>query len=156
MNVDVLLVSMPFGPLFSPSLGLSLLQPLIAARGMSCRQEYFTLAFAEKIGEKLYSKITSQNRAMSRAFVGEWIFSHALFDWDASHDERYVCEVLLKPPAWLGRNPTRPPAAGELRAMPRPLSSTPARIRSSNRNLAWSGSPACSSSISRRSHLPDE
>ena len=39
--------------------------------------------FAERIGEALYSKITSQNRAMSRAFVGEWIFSHALFDWDA-------------------------------------------------------------------------
>jgi ribosomal peptide maturation radical SAM protein 1 len=117
MNIDVLLVSMPFGPLFSPSLGLSLLQPLIAARGMTCRQDYFTLPFAEAIGEKLYSKITSQNRAMSRAFVGEWIFSHALFDWTASHDERYVSEVLLKPPSWLGRNPTRPPAAGELRAI---------------------------------------
>ena len=49
---------------------------------------------------------------MSRAFVGEWIFSHALFDWDAAHDERYLADVLLKPPSWLGRNPTRPPTAG--------------------------------------------
>jgi ribosomal peptide maturation radical SAM protein 1 len=114
---DVLLISMPFGPLFSPSLGLSLLQPQVAARGPGCRVEYFTLPFAERIGEGLYSKITSQNRAMSRAFVGEWIFSHALYDWDEAHDERYLKEVLLKPPAWLGRNPTRLPAAGELRAI---------------------------------------
>jgi ribosomal peptide maturation radical SAM protein 1 len=115
--IDVLLVSMPFGPLFSPSLGLSLLQPQVVARGLTSRIDYFTLPFAEAIGEELYSKITSQNRAMSRAFVGEWIFSHALYDWDAAHDERYLAEVLLKPPAWLGRNPTRPPASGEIRAI---------------------------------------
>ena len=115
--IDVLLVSMPFGPLFSPSLGLSLLQPQVVARGLTSRIDYFTLPFAEAIGEPLYSKITSQNRAMSRAFVGEWIFSHALYDWDAAHDERYLQEVLLKPPSWLGRNPTRPPSAGEIRAI---------------------------------------
>jgi len=115
--IDVLLVSMPFGPLFSPSLGLSLLQPQVLARGLTCRCEYFTLAFGERIGEALYSKITSQNRTMARAFVGEWIFSHALFDWDAVHDERYVNDVLLKPPVWLGRNPTRLPSRGDLRAI---------------------------------------
>jgi ribosomal peptide maturation radical SAM protein 1 len=115
--LDVLLVSMPFGPLFSPSLALSLLQPQVAARGLTCRVDYFTLPFAERIGEDLYSKITSQNRAMSRAFVGEWIFSHALYDWDAAHDERYLNEVLLKPPAWLGRAPTPRPAPGEVKAI---------------------------------------
>ncbi len=114
--IDVLFVSMPFGPLMSPSLGLSLLQPLASARGLTCRVEYFTLPFAERIGDELYSKITGQSRAMSRAFVGEWIFSHALFEWDAAHDERYLAEVLLTPPSWLGRNPTRPPARGEGRA----------------------------------------
>ena len=115
--IDVLLVSMPFGPLMSPSLGLSLLQPQVTARGLTCRVEYFTLPFAERIGERLYSKITSQNRAMSRAFAGEWIFSHALFDWDAAHDERYLEEVLLKPPSWFGRNPTRPLSGGEVRRL---------------------------------------
>ena len=35
--IDVLLVSMPFGPLLSPSLGLSLLQPQVAARDLTCR-----------------------------------------------------------------------------------------------------------------------
>ena len=115
--IDVLFVSMPFGPLMSPSLGLSLLQPLATARGLTCRVDYFTLPFAERIGDGLYSKITSQNRAMSRAFVGEWIFSHALFDWDDAQDERYLAEVLLTPPSWLGRNPSRPPSRGEVRAI---------------------------------------
>jgi ribosomal peptide maturation radical SAM protein 1 len=115
--IDVLLVSMPFGPFLSPSLGLSLLQPQVEARGLTCRIEYFTLPFAERIGEPLYSRITTENRAMSRAFVGEWIFSHALFDWDAAHDERYLTDVLMKPPSWLGRNPTRPPAPSQVRAI---------------------------------------
>jgi ribosomal peptide maturation radical SAM protein 1 len=116
--IDVLLVSMPFGPLFSPSLGLSLLQPQLRARGLTCRIEYFTLPFAETIiGQALYSKIASEHRAMSRAFVGEWIFSHALFDWSRAHDERYIRDILMKPPSWLGRNITRPPGRADLRAI---------------------------------------
>ena len=115
--IDVLLVSMPFGPLLSPSLGLSLLQPQVESRGLTCRVEYFTLPFAERIGEPLYSRITTENRAMSRAFVGEWIFSHALFDWDAAQDERYLTDVLMEPPSWLGRNPTRPPAPAQVQAI---------------------------------------
>ena len=115
--VDVLLVSMPFGPLMSPSLALSLLQPQVAARGLTCRSEYFTLGFAERIGEPQYCKITNELRAFTRSFVGEWIFSHALYDWDAAHDERYISEVLLQPPSWLGRNNTRPPTAGEVRRL---------------------------------------
>jgi ribosomal peptide maturation radical SAM protein 1 len=115
--IDVLLVSMPFGPLLSPSLGLSLLQPQVEARGLTCRVKYFTLPFAERIGEPLYSRITTENRAMSRAFVGEWIFSHALFDWDVAQDERYLTDVLMEPPSWLGRNPTRPPAPAQVRAI---------------------------------------
>jgi ribosomal peptide maturation radical SAM protein 1 len=116
-SADVLLVSMPFGPLFSPSLGLSLLQPQLARRGLTSRIEYFTLPWAERIGERLYSRIITENRAMSRAFVGEWIFSHALFEWTVEHDERYLREVLLAPPKWLGRNPTKPPAAADIRAI---------------------------------------
>ena len=68
--IDVALVSMPFGPLLSPSLGLSLLQPQIRRRGLTCRIEYFTFAFAERIGEPLYSKIASENRAMLEVIRG--------------------------------------------------------------------------------------
>jgi len=115
--IDVLLVSMPFGPLLSPSLGLSLLQPQVERHGLTCRVDYYTLPFAERVGEPLYSRIITENRAMSRAFVGEWIFSHALFDWTSQDDERYLAEVLMKPPSWLGRNPTRPPAPAQVRAI---------------------------------------
>ena len=126
--IDVLLVSMPFGPLLSPSLALSLLQPQVEARGLTCRVDYFTLPFAERIGEPLYSRITTENRAMSRAFVGEWIFSHALFDWDEAQDERYLTDVLMKPPTWLGRNPTRPPAPSQVRAILRARDSAAAFV----------------------------
>jgi ribosomal peptide maturation radical SAM protein 1 len=115
--IDVVLVSMPFGPLFSPSIGLSLLQPQVRARGFSCRVEYCTLPFAERIGPSLYFKIVSEKAAVTRAFAGEWIFSHALYDWPAEKDRRYINEVLLKPPTWLKRNPTPPPSPGEVRAI---------------------------------------
>ena len=39
-----------------------------------------------------------------------------LYDWDAAHDERYISEVLLKPPSWLGRNTD---AAADRRRGPR-------------------------------------
>src|SRR5262245_54420844 len=94
---DVLLASMPFGPLLSPSIGLSLLQPQVRSRGLSCRIEYFTLAFADRIGQALYSKITVEHRAMTRAFVGEWIFSSALYDWPPDAEQRYFDDVLMKP-----------------------------------------------------------
>ena len=149
--IDVLLVSMPFGPLMSPSLALSLLQPQVVARGLSSRSEYFTLGFAERIGEPLSCKITNELRAFTRSFVGEWIFSHALYDWDEAHDQRYISEVLLKPPSWLGRNNTRPPTAGESAdcsgpGTPRPPISIGAPTTSPRGNRASSASPACSSS----------
>jgi ribosomal peptide maturation radical SAM protein 1 len=114
---DVLLASMPFGPLLAPSLGLSLLQPLVRTRGLSCRVEYFTLPFAERIGQVLYSKISVEHRAMTRAFAGEWIFSSALFDWPADSEERYLAEVLMKTPSWLGRRASPPPRAADVRAL---------------------------------------
>ena len=114
---DVVFVSMPFGPLFSPSLALSLLQPQVHARGLACRVEYFTLAYAERVGHSLYSKILAEHRAMARSFVGEWIFSHALFDWPAGHDQRYLREVLRRAPSHLGWNQNKPPGAHDMAAL---------------------------------------
>ncbi|PYQ80719.1 MAG: hypothetical protein DMG03_21870 [Acidobacteria bacterium] len=114
---DVVFVSMPFGPLFSPSLALSLLQPQVHARGLACRVEYFTLAYAERVGHSLYSKILAEHRAMARSFVGEWIFSHALFDWPAGHDQRYLREVLRRAPSHLGWNQNKPPGARDMAAL---------------------------------------
>jgi ribosomal peptide maturation radical SAM protein 1 len=114
---DALLVSMPFGPLFSPSLALSLLQPQIRARGLACDVVYFSIPYAERIGQSLYSRILNENRAMARGVAGEWIFSHVLFDWSREHDERYVREILVAPPSWLGRDATRPPGRRDIAAL---------------------------------------
>jgi hypothetical protein len=139
---DVVLVSMPFGPLFSPSIGLSLLQPQVRARGFSCRVEYCTLPFAERIGHSLYFKIVSEKAAITRAFAGEWIFSHALYDWPSEKDRQYIADVLLKPPSWLKRNPTPRKSLAPLSA------SAPTASPRSTR--ASSASRACSSNIWRR------
>ena len=100
---DVVLVSMPFGPLFWPSLGLSLLQPQLTARGVSSTIRYFTIPFAEKIGERLYSTIAMSYRLSQREQAGEWIFSHTLADQSAEQVERYIEEVLRKRSGYMTR-----------------------------------------------------
>src|SRR5262249_17146917 len=125
---DVLLVSAPFGPLLSPSLGLSLLQPQVRARGIACRVEYLTLRYGERIGQSLYFKIALEHRAMARAFVGEWIFSRALFDWPEEHGERYITDLLLKPPSSLGRHPTPRPRRADLGAIRAARAAAPAVV----------------------------
>jgi ribosomal peptide maturation radical SAM protein 1 len=97
---DVLLVSMPFGPVFSPSLGLSLLQACLASRGRNARIRYFAIDFAERIGQDLYSGIAVEGRPSIRELAGEWIFSAGLLAPDAARDERYVDEVLRGGAAW--------------------------------------------------------
>ena len=160
--VDVLLVSMPFGPLMSPSLGLSLLQPQVAGARPDLPQRvlHARLRRADRRGAVL-ARSPTRTAPMSRAFVGEWIFSHALYDWDAAHDERYIAEVLLTPPSWLGRNNTRPPTAGEVRGAVRGARRR-RRVRrpraptgSSSCGRGSSASPASSSSISPRWRSPN-
>ena len=55
----VLLISMPFGPLLEPSLGLSLLRAAVSSQAAQVRILYCTLAFANRIGPELYLKIAN-------------------------------------------------------------------------------------------------
>jgi ribosomal peptide maturation radical SAM protein 1 len=107
---DVVLVSMPFGPLFWPSLGLSLLQPQLTARGISTAIEYFTMPFAEAIGERLYSTVAMSYQLSMREQAGEWIFSHALAPQSAEQVERYIDEILRRRSGYLGRRASIPEA----------------------------------------------
>jgi ribosomal peptide maturation radical SAM protein 1 len=104
---DVLLVSMPFGPVFSPSLGLSLLQSCLAARGRRARIHYFAIDFAERIGQALYSGIAVEGRPSIRELAGEWIFSAGLFPPDQERDHAYVEEVLRGRAAWTEKSGAR-------------------------------------------------
>jgi len=92
-----MLISMPFGPLLSPSLGLSLLKEMLP--GVRAEIRYLTLSLAQVIGPQLYLEI-STHRAARHSLVGEWIFSRALFKGEAGQDDKddkdedYVERVL--------------------------------------------------------------
>lgn len=105
---DVVLVSMPFGPEMSPSLGLSLLKAGLTARGRSARVLYFTLRFAERIGVGLYSTIATDGSRSVRELLGEWTFRRALFGSTREEDERYVTEVLRQRSVWEHPSLARP------------------------------------------------
>lgn len=77
IETDVILVNMPFGPLFTPSIGLSLLKAALARSNVAVKSFYFTLDYAKIIGEALYSKIS--DHTLAQDLVGEWIFSESLF-----------------------------------------------------------------------------
>jgi ribosomal peptide maturation radical SAM protein 1 len=82
MPEKVLLVSMPFGELTVPGLGLCLLKPALARRGIECDIRYFGLdLFAHyfpvsDIGTRFYQYLLTPS---SLFFFGEWIFAATLF-----------------------------------------------------------------------------
>ncbi len=93
--VDVLLVSMPFAAAFAPSMALSLLQPQVRRRDLTCDIFYFTLQLAEMLGQPLYSSLETGRRTAVHAFAGEWIFSDALSDRAPGAERAYVRDVLV-------------------------------------------------------------
>ncbi|MEO8076246.1 MAG: RiPP maturation radical SAM C-methyltransferase [Acidobacteriota bacterium] len=103
-RTDVVLISMPFGPLPTPSIGLGLLKASLAPRGISSKTLYFSLRFAEEIGASLYA--LAAHSTATESLVGEWIFARALFGEAALDAEGYVRHVLSPPPTV---NASRPP-----------------------------------------------
>src|SRR5215475_9434413 len=87
---------MPFGPVFSPSIGLSLLKAELAELELPATIQYFSIRFAEVIGQAFYSGIAGDGNPALTDLVGEWIFAGALFDATPSDQTRYVDEILLK------------------------------------------------------------
>jgi hypothetical protein len=108
----VLLVSMPFAAVLA-SLGLSLLQPQVLARGLSCRCEYFTLTFGERIGEARLEDHQPEP-TMARASCGEWIFAR-LYDQTrrTTSANRGNDALLRRRPGWTQPDP--PAGRGDLR-----------------------------------------
>jgi ribosomal peptide maturation radical SAM protein 1 len=116
---SVWLVSMPFGPLFSPSLALSLLKASLAAQGLPARVRYFSLDFAERIGQAFYSDIAAEGRPPLITLAGEWIFSSALFPSRREDEDRYVAEVLRRPDPVTYRGSAPPVTAARARRIRR-------------------------------------
>lgn len=91
---DVVLVNMPFGGLFRPSLGLCQLAAVLRRHGFSVRVLDFTIRLAERIGRHAYVDLSNQ-RPLPTDQLGEWVFSAALFA-DATEDEAYIEQVLRR------------------------------------------------------------
>ncbi|MGH9391718.1 MAG: hypothetical protein ACRD1Z_19125, partial [Vicinamibacteria bacterium] len=87
---------MPFGPLFNPSFGLSLLKSALVRTGVSVEVRYFTIAFAELVGEPAYSGIALNGEVVARELAGEWVFSRGLFDESPREADRYIEDILVK------------------------------------------------------------
>jgi ribosomal peptide maturation radical SAM protein 1 len=81
---QVALVYMPFGPVYQPPLGISLLKAILAERGIACDIHYMTLVFAERLGLSLYGWI---GLTSPEHLLGEWLFARELFgrEWDREH-----------------------------------------------------------------------
>ena len=85
---------MPFGPVFAPSLGLSLLKAGLVREGISVDIHYLTIPFAEAIGQDFYCGIADGRRPALQDLAGEWLFNAALCPTTPADDERYVNELL--------------------------------------------------------------
>jgi len=80
----ITLVTMPFGPVMSPSIALGLLKATLVRHGFECHTQYFTIDFAERLGADDYIALSEGGAPPLGTLAGEWIFSDALFG--ADHD----------------------------------------------------------------------
>ena len=103
----ILLVCMPFGGVFSPSIGLSLLKAELAAQGIPARVLYFSIRFAELVGQDFYYKLSTGGIPSVDELAGEWIFSRALFG-ARPENEAYVDEILRKRTTWITTDSEKP------------------------------------------------
>lgn len=91
----VLLLSMPFGALERPALGLSLLKARLKEENIACDVRYFTFQFADFIGADNYHWMCYD--LPYTAFAGDWSFTTALYGekYD-TRQNKYIDEILRK------------------------------------------------------------
>ena len=74
---EVLLISMPYGAVDRPALGISLLKSILRERGIACDIIYLNFAFADLAGYDDYCWIV--NDIPHTAYAGDWTFAEALY-----------------------------------------------------------------------------
>jgi ribosomal peptide maturation radical SAM protein 1 len=92
--MHVTLVHMPWGSLERPALGVSLLQAGLRRRGVECDVRYLNMTFADAIGVAHYQRVSHDLPHV--AFVGEWLFSEALYGPDPARDAAFIEEILRR------------------------------------------------------------
>ncbi len=91
----VLLLSMPYGALERPALGLSLLKSTLNEENIPCDVRYMTFPFADFIGAENYQWMCYE--LPYTAFAGDWSFTTALYgDKYDTRQENYINEILRK------------------------------------------------------------
>lgn len=88
----VLLLSMPYGALDRPALGISLLKACLTEQNIVCDVHYFTFSLAEFIGCEEYCWISSD--LAYTAFAGDWTFTPSLYGEQVESDTSYIQHVL--------------------------------------------------------------
>ncbi|WP_051663502.1 RiPP maturation radical SAM C-methyltransferase [Alicyclobacillus macrosporangiidus] len=88
---DVVLVSMPMGPIWTPSIALGLLSSCLKEQGIIPTTKYFNLKFAGLIGVEFYTKLTKHSTV---DLVGDWLFSSGLSVEEPTHVAQYVDDIL--------------------------------------------------------------
>jgi ribosomal peptide maturation radical SAM protein 1 len=97
-QVPVVLVNMPFGPLATPSMGLSLLKSALRAAGIPSRVFYSHLRYAQQFGVSFYTAVAGNYSGVTD-LTGDWLFSHTLFESKPDDTQRYLATL---------RRPRRP------------------------------------------------
>ncbi len=92
--MKVLLVSMPFGALDGPALGISTLKARLREGGVACDVAYLSLAFADLLGRERYQAIIDDLPFSSLAC--EWVFADCLFGSSIPAQEAYIDEELSR------------------------------------------------------------
>lgn len=77
MDAPVLLVSPPFTPLATPSLGLALLQGCLRGRGIESRVLNLGLDFARRVSQGAY-QFVAEELVFSPDLAGDWVFAEAM------------------------------------------------------------------------------
>jgi hypothetical protein len=89
----VVLASMPFGVLDSPSLALGTLQARLRDAGIAADCRHLTVDYAAHIGVDAYHRIAS-GFPNTESLLGEWIFSHALHFRSSAQQQAYLRAIL--------------------------------------------------------------
>lgn len=122
LSTDVVLVSMPFGNILTPSIGLSLLKAGLERRKISSHIHYFTFEFAKMAGTSFYLDIADDREPSIHELGGEWIFTRGLFGSTVespSRDEEYLQSILRDRTGWNTGNGVNPVPEAQIRKMVR-------------------------------------
>jgi len=90
----VLLISMPYGSLERPALGLGLLQAQLDRAEIPCDTRYLAFAFADAIGVDEYLWLSRE--LPYTAFAGDWLFTEALYGPRPRADAAYADAILRR------------------------------------------------------------